>query len=187
MANEVVERQESVTTELWKDIKDYEGLYQISNTGRVKRIKFAHKDIHGVITWILKEKILKPKYDGKGYAFVTLGNGTAVRKNIKIARLVANAFISEPPFENAQVDHIDRDKKNNSVTNLRWVTNTENCRNTRKNILFTVDKETKTLAEWCELYKTPYSRVQRRIYMGWNIKDALTTPVKGKKDEREAC
>lgn len=183
MSNEV----DDTTAEIWKDIKDYEGLYQISNMGRVKRLKFAHKDIHGVITWIHKEKILKHKYDGKGYAFVTLGNGTTVRKNKKIARLVAGAFISEQPFENAQVDHIDRNKRNNTIQNLRWVTNTENCRNTRKNILFTIGEETKTLAEWCELYKIPYSRVQRRIYSGWNIKEALTKPIKSKRIEREVC
>lgn len=171
--------------EFWKDIPGYESLYQISNLGNVKRLKFAHVDTKGNVTWITKDKILKPKKDKKGYLFVCLGNGTKERKNFRIARLVAINFISEPPFENAQVDHIDRNRQNNNVNNLRWVSNTENCRNTTKNLNFTIDGTTKTMSEWCEVYQIPYGRVQRRLYYGWGIKEALASPLRKRLTEME--
>lgn len=164
--------------EVWKDIPGYEGLYQISNYGNVKRLKFAHVDTHGNTTWINKEKILKPKKDKKGYLFVRLGNGTKQTKNFKIARLVACCFISSPPFEKAQVDHIDRNNQNNMVENLRWVSNKENCRNKSKNLLFKIGNETKTMSEWCEIHKIPYARVQARLYYGWSFEDAVTKPLR---------
>lgn len=172
-------------TEVWKDIQGYEGIYQISNTGKVKRLKFAHVSPNGKITWICKEKILTPKVDKKGYLFVRLGNGTKIPKNLRIARLVACAFISEQPFEKAQVDHVDRDRTNNNVENLRWVSNSMNCRNKSNNTLFEIDGETKTMTDWCEIYEIPLSRFQRRLYYGWRVEEALKSPFRKRICERE--
>lgn len=171
--------------EVWKDIEGYEGIYKISNLGRVKRIKFAHGTPGGKIVWIHKEKILSPKTDKKGYLFVRLGNGTKQSKNFRIARLVANTFLGKQPFEKAQVDHIDRNRRNNAVENLRWVSNSENCRNKTNNTLFEVDGEVKTMSDWCEFYNIPLSRFQRRLYYGWGIKEALISPLRHRVDERE--
>ena len=102
------------TKEVWKDVVGYEGLYQISNTGRVKTIKPRYKD----------KVILKSLNDTHGYKNIWLYKNK-IRKRIKIHRLVAQAFIpniSNKPF----VNHIDGKKSNNSVKNLEWVTSSEN-------------------------------------------------------------
>lgn len=98
--------------EIWKDIADYENLYQISNRGRVKSLPR-----NGTCKY---EKILTPHKDSKGYYNVSLSkNGK--RKIAYIHRLVAEAFIPNP--ENLpDVYHIDGNPANNDVTNLYWCT-----------------------------------------------------------------
>lgn len=98
--------------ELWKDIKDYEGLYQISNLGRVKSLRFG------------KEKILKYGKSGKGYFFVNLCKNGEYKSYI-VHRLIAKAFIPNP--ENLpEVNHKDENKQNNCVENLEWCTHKYN-------------------------------------------------------------
>lgn len=92
--------------EVWKDILGYEGLYQISDKGRVKSL------------WFGKELILKPLKDGWGYLFIYLCKNRE-RKMCKIHRLVSKAFIPNPQ-NLPQVNHKDEDKTNNSVQNLEW-------------------------------------------------------------------
>ena len=112
--------------EIWKPIKDYEGLYEISNLGRVKSLKDNHgKD---------REHILKPIKDTKGYLVVNLSkNGK--HKPFQIHRLVGFAFV-DGYFEGAHIDHIDTNRLNNVWTNLRWVTQKENSNNelTKENL-----------------------------------------------------
>ena len=101
----------------WKPIKDYEELYMVSSTGLVKRIRF----INGKHNFE-KERLLKPIINKDGYMFVRLcKNGKS--KNMRIHRLVANAFLGESKL---QVDHIDGDKQNNNLDNLEYVTPKEN-------------------------------------------------------------
>ena len=98
--------------ELWKDIKNYEGHYQVSNFGRVKSIKFG------------KEIILKPVTDRHGYLIVGLWKNNK-QKTYKVHRLVMEAFI--PNTDNLPcVNHKDEDKTNNNVENLEWCTYTYN-------------------------------------------------------------
>ena len=98
--------------EEWRDIKGYEGLYQVSNLGRVKSFK-------GV-----SERILKIGVDRYGYISINLFKNNK-RKLCKVHRLVAEAFI--PNQDNKpQVNHIDEVKTNNMVSNLEWVTAKEN-------------------------------------------------------------
>ena len=90
--------------EIFKDIKNYEGLYQVSNLGRVYSIR--------------NNKILKPKLNRCGYLSVNLKyKGSHVTKSIH--RLVAEAFIPNPN-DFPQVNHKDEDKTNNCVDNLEW-------------------------------------------------------------------
>ena len=74
-----------------------------------------------------KPRILKPKIDGKKYAFVNLGRGNNCYRNKKIHRLVAEAFIPNPENK-PQINHIDGNKANNNVKNLEWATQSENIR-----------------------------------------------------------
>lgn len=96
--------------EIWKDIRGYEGLYQVSNFGRVRR----------------RSKVLHLNTNTYGYKHVTLSKGN-VQKTAVIHRLVASAFI-ENPLGLPQINHKDGDKSNNAVGNLEWVTQKENNR-----------------------------------------------------------
>ena len=105
--------------EVWKDIKDYEGLYQVSNLGNVRSLdKILKAYIKNQKNIIRKGKKLKPRYDKKGYQMVVLyKNG--IGKNFKVHRLVAEAFIPNPN-NLPQINHKDETKRNNIFTNLEW-------------------------------------------------------------------
>lgn len=114
--------------EIWKDIDGYEGLYQISDLGKIKslqRWKPNHNQTGFTGTFkLLEEKILKPKVDRKGYLFVELHkNGKS--KHYKVHRLVAKAFIPNPDNK-PQVNHINGNKTDNKKENLEYCTNYEN-------------------------------------------------------------
>lgn len=115
-------------SETWKDIIGYEGLYQISNCGRVKRSHYtAGTTIHPKQ---LKEKEVTVWVDTWGYLRVHL-NHRGVRKAFRVHRLVAQAFIPNPS-NLPQVNHIDGNKSNNKVSNLEWCTNIYNQEHARK-------------------------------------------------------
>ena len=95
--------------EVWKDIPGYEGFYEVSNFGRVKSLH-------------LKPKILNPKAPSHRYKRVSLSVG-GVKKQHSVHRLVLLAFIGP---SNLQVNHIDGDKNNNTLTNLEYCTPKEN-------------------------------------------------------------
>lgn len=100
--------------EEWKDIKGYEGLYKISNLGRVKSLpKHAGRSYR-------KERILKNSIDKDGYIKVTLckNNKTSF---LSIHRLLAIAFIPNPN-NFPQINHKDENKQNNNLNNLEWCT-----------------------------------------------------------------
>ena len=106
--------------EQWKDVLGYEGVYQVSNYGRVKRIG----DYSNQVTHWESEKILKPCAKDNGYLIVGLSLHNRI-KNKYVHRLVAEAFI--PNTENKDtVNHIDLDRTNNNVSNLEWASYKEN-------------------------------------------------------------
>lgn len=105
--------------EVWKGIEGYEGLYQVSNFGRVKSLERVIIRKNGKPLCV-KEKLLKARKHTDGHLFISLyKNGMG--KNYKIHFLVAEAFI--PNTENKPIcHHIDKNKENNVVENLIWVT-----------------------------------------------------------------
>lgn len=113
------------SNEIWKPIKDFEGLYEVSNLGRVKSFDRVVNCGHGK-TRVMKGKILKEVKLRDGYFYVRLCKDTiSTRKSIH--RLVAETYI--PNLDNKkEVNHIDGNKRNNNVSNLEWVTPKENMR-----------------------------------------------------------
>lgn len=111
--------------EVWKPVAGYEGLYEVSNLGRVKSLPKV-VDL-GRAKQNRVEKFLRPIPDGKGYLMVWLFKNQ-VKKMWKVHRLVADAFIPNP-HNKPQVDHINTDKSDNRVCNLRWCTEKENSNN----------------------------------------------------------
>jgi hypothetical protein len=109
--------------EIWKNIKNYEGLYQISSYGKVKSLR-RKRFLHGKPINIYKQKFLKHGISLGGYYVVNLYKDSK-RKMYRINRLVAIHFISNP-LNKPEVNHLDGNKKNNYYKNLEWVTRVEN-------------------------------------------------------------
>ena len=112
--------------EIWKDVQGYEGLYQVSNLGRVKSLgRFIDRLVTG--NYWQEERILKPNKTKYGYLMVELRKNYKP-KYFKVHRLVALAFIPNPENK-PQIDHINAIKTYNSVNNLRWASHKENMNN----------------------------------------------------------
>lgn len=109
--------------EIWKDIKGYEGLYQVSNLGNVKRLSVLK--LNGRYYSMCKEKLIKTVV-GNGYKQLTLYlNGEKSTK--KVHQLMAENFLNHTPCGmELVVNHIDYNKLNNNIDNLEIVTNREN-------------------------------------------------------------
>lgn len=111
----------AIMDEIWKDINGYEGLYQVSNFGRIKRLPYVMKLITStgkLVKKSYKETILKCSPAKNGYKRVTLWKN-AVAQYKHVHRLVAEAFI--PNINNYPcINHKDEDKTNNNACNLEW-------------------------------------------------------------------
>lgn len=117
--------------EKWKDIKGYEGLYQISSLGRVKSLERYVKARNGLR--VVKERILTPTVNSSGYLCVQLRKN-AVRFVTTVHRLVAIEFYNHIPSGNKLViDHIDNNKLNNCADNIQIISNRSNLSKGRKN------------------------------------------------------
>ena len=115
--------------EVFTDIRDYEGYYQVSNYGNVRSLDRVIKEKTGK-TQTLKGRILKQRINPGGYHYIELGkNGT--KATFAVHQLVAQAFIPNPDSK-PTVNHIDGNKLNNSVANLEWSTYSENLKHAYK-------------------------------------------------------
>ncbi len=120
--------------EIWKDIPEFEGYYQASKTGLIRRIGDYSNQSN---SWKLNEpKILKQKDNGKGYKYVIL-SVDGVRYNRYVHRLVASTFIPNPN-NYKEINHKDGYKVNNNVDNLEWCNHSQNGQHAYANGLRTV-------------------------------------------------
>lgn len=113
--------------EIWEDVPEYEGFYQVSNLGRVKSLERKRKQSFGKIA-IVRERFLKSKMDKDGYLIYVLSKfgGT---KSYRLHKIVAKAFLTNPnPLIFNQINHIDGNKLNNCPENLEWCDCTHNNR-----------------------------------------------------------
>lgn len=125
--------------EEWKDIVGCEGIYKVSNQGRVKRLKVIRTMRNQVTSWEQEfdEYIFKPCNDTRGYPQVLLTMGENKRV-ARVHRLVAEAFLPEPSFDLKEtcklagldyvlINHKDNNPMNNLWTNLEWCSPKFNC------------------------------------------------------------
>lgn len=119
------------TIEIWKDIPNYEGTYQVSNLGRVKSLERIIKGKNDSFK-LIKEKIRKNCNDGKGYLSIIICLNYKI-KRFNIHQLVAMAFLGhEPCGHKLVVDHINGIKTDNRVENLQIITQRENLSKDKK-------------------------------------------------------
>lgn len=111
--------------EIWKDLAGYEGLYQVSNLGRVRSVSFTNNQVRN----LPRLHIMRPFDNGSGYLMLSLTK-EGQRKNYYVHRLVAAAFL--PNYEDLPViNHRNHDTKDNRVENLEWCTQKENVHHSR--------------------------------------------------------
>lgn len=110
--------------EVWKPIPDYEGYYEVSNTGKIRSVNHERKAYHG--SYVMKGRELKPSFGNSGYLQVGLSK-LGKTKNFMIHRIVARVFIvNDNPKCKIAVNHIDGNKVNNNADNLEWVSYSDN-------------------------------------------------------------
>lgn len=108
--------------EIWKDIEGYEGLYQVSNLGRVKSLNYGKTG---------QERLLKQSYK-KGTKYKTIGLYYGKQKRFFVHVLVAKAFV-DGYRKGYEVNHIDENVENNRAENLEWVTHADNINHGTRN------------------------------------------------------
>ena len=132
--------------EVWRDIADYEGLYQVSNLGRVKSLERCVQRKNKT-TLKVKEKIIKVGITKDGYFRVKLSK-QGISNNFSVHRLVAEAFIPNPD-KLPQVNHKNEfEKWNNKVDNLEWCTQQYNIRFSRSVGVNQFDLKGNLIKEW---------------------------------------
>ena len=137
--------------EVWKDVVGYEGLYQVSNYGNVKRIRFVNNKCSKP-----KELVIKKHIAWNGRIQVDLSK-EGKHKRTTVHRLVANAFIPNPN-NLPQINHIDGNPQNNMVENLEWCDGAYNMKHAYQNNLMPNTKA------YNEKNKKPIVRSDGKLY-----------------------
>lgn len=161
--------------EKWKDIKDFEGKYQVSNTGKIKSLKYLNMN---------KECIMKPRVNKRGHYSVNLYKNNKAY-NFEVALLVARHFLKNENSDYVVV-HIE-DELDDNIKNLKYVSRSEARRiknkKSGKQIKETVVEnfDTEEYRNWLNIAKqngiTPH-QFYKRLYEGWNVNEAITIPIK---------
>lgn len=143
-----------VTNEIWKDIQEYEGLYQVSNLGRIKSLEKIIITNNNIIKK-MSEKILKTPLHKDGYCYVMLRKDNKSRLFV-VHRLVAKEFIPNPN-NLPQVNHKDENKLNNNAENLEWCT-------AQYNINYGTHNERQALAKSKTVYQYSLDKILLNIW-----------------------
>lgn len=128
--------------ELWKDIPNYEGIYQASNLGRIRTVegKKTYSKLHGERVW--KSRILKPKqcrdFNLCGYRVSLWKDGS--HKDYLVARLVCTTWHENLIDTKMTVNHKDGNRLNNNIENLEWLSLADNIRHGFENDLYKQNK-----------------------------------------------
>lgn len=158
--------------EVWKPIKDYEGIYEISNLGRLKSLSRTIRMNNGKQR-NLKTKILKPISLGNYQGFqLTNDSGS---KKFYTHRLVCAAFIGEPEGDCITVNHKDGDKYNNVLSNLEWTSYSDNLKHSYETGL---NKNTGERSHYSKFSEEVVEEV-RRMYSTGNFKQSELSDIYG--------
>ena len=174
--------------EVWKDVKGYEGIYKVSNFGRVKSLDREVAPNNRVPYW-RKGKICKQSKSNLGYMTVgfTVNN---VKVNKYVHRLVAEAFITNVN-NYPQVNHIDCDKTNNRINNLEWCTNSQNQIHASKNglnklhlhrVAYSGEKNGRSLLTKEQVLEIkqkyiPYKYSAKKLAQEYNVSESCITHI----------
>ena len=128
---------------IWKNVKGYEGLYQVSHKGDVKSLDRVY-DL-GNRKCLYRGKMMQATDNGSGYLRIKLSKNNKSRR-VMVHRIVADAFLLNPKKYRV-VNHKDGNKKNNALENLEWCTHSYNNLHARKIGLIDVEKMRKINSE----------------------------------------
>lgn len=180
--------------EIWKDIRGYDGLYEISNLGYVRRKEHIDTKCRQGYR-VFKTRDLKSWHNYKGYLKVSLSKNNNSHEKF-VHRLVAEAFIPNPLML-PQVNHIDGNKDNNCVDNLEWCTCKENIKHSYENNLVDAEKrassrkdnhnvvfngEIMNLSKFSRLSGISRSKAYNLLKKGYSIDEILVMHKEKSKD-----
>lgn len=150
--------------EKWQDFKGYEGYYQVSSFGQVRSVDRVVVGVDGK-TYHYKGRILKQAKTSDGYKTVQLFKDNGL-KTFKVHRMIALTFIPNPNNK-PEVNHIDGNKSNNHISNLEWVTRSENLKHAVKHGLSSPVKAIEATKKKVELVDDNGNAIKR-----WNTMTA---------------
>ena len=119
--------------EVWRGVKGYEGLYEVSNMGNIKSLDKIHsRNVVGLESYLVKGKMLKPRPTKQGYLLVALFKD-GKRDDVAVHRVVGDAFVQGKTDINKTINHKNGIKWDNRAENLEWCSQMANNRHAKEN------------------------------------------------------